>query len=89
MGTQLLLVNPVCLVLHTAAAVQFFKGRCYNEENALIQQYGEEYIAYAARKPTGIPFVDGMGGFMRTRLQQRAAIDRDRVLEMAAVDRTR
>merc|ERR1711862_667253 len=46
-STQLVLGNPVCLVLYAMVAWKFFAGRIPQEERLLIQFFGDEYIQYA------------------------------------------
>lgn len=58
-GTQLLLCNPICLVGYTLASWHFFEDRITDEEEFLIQFFGDEYVEYKRRVPTGIPFIKG------------------------------
>lgn len=58
-GTQLLLCNPICLVGYTLASWRFFEDRIIDEEELLIQFFGDEYVEYKRRVPTGIPFIKG------------------------------
>ena len=58
-GTQVLLVNPVCAAFYTAASWTFFKERVRFEEMTLINFFDEEYINYQKSVPTGLPFIKG------------------------------
>ena len=58
-GTQLLLCNPICLVGYTVASWHFFEDRIIDEEELLIQFFGDEYVEYKRRVGTGIPFIKG------------------------------
>jgi len=61
-GTQVVLVNPVCVVGYAAAAFFFFRGRIYVEEYTLIMFFGQSYLEYQKRVPTGIPLIPGYEG---------------------------
>ena len=61
-GTQLILCNPVCAVLYAIAAWLFFKDRIEDEEEMLLQFFGNEYLDYSRRVPTGLPFIKGYSG---------------------------
>jgi protein-S-isoprenylcysteine O-methyltransferase len=58
-GTQLTLLNPVCLVAYTWASWNFFKERIDVEEVTLINFFQQEYVDYQKRVSTGIPFIKG------------------------------
>ena len=59
-GTQLILVNPVCFVAYTVISWLFFKERIYVEEYTLYQFFGESYHAYKQKVPySGLPFISG------------------------------
>ncbi|GME71637.1 unnamed protein product [Ambrosiozyma monospora] len=57
LGTQLLLLNPVSVVLFAAALYIFFSRRIRYEEYTLLRFFGDEYAAYMQRTPVGIPFI--------------------------------
>ncbi|XP_042335727.1 protein-S-isoprenylcysteine O-methyltransferase [Sceloporus undulatus] len=59
-GTQVLLCNPICAVGYTLASWRFFRERIEEEEMTLIHFFGEEYLAYKRRVPTGLPFISGV-----------------------------
>lgn len=58
-GTQILLVNPLCSILYPIAAFIFFKRRVYVEEQSLITFFGDDYRAYQREVSTGLPFIYG------------------------------
>lgn len=51
-GTQILLQNPICIVLFALLSRSFFKERIAYEEETLVKFFGSEYKAY--RKKVGI-----------------------------------
>ena len=59
LGTQLLLVNPLCSVMYPIAAYHFFRDRVYSEELSLVAFFGDGYRAYQREVPTGLPFIYG------------------------------
>ncbi|KAI5693238.1 hypothetical protein M8J75_011558 [Diaphorina citri] len=58
-GTQMVLVNPFCMVAYTLASWQFFNSRIYIEEESLVKFFGADYIAYQRRVKIWIPFIQG------------------------------
>ena len=58
-GTQVILLNPFCMVAYAAASWKFFSDRIYTEEMTLVQFFGEKYVEYQQRVGTGIPFIEG------------------------------
>jgi len=54
-GTQILLFNPLGVVLYSMASFSFMKDRIQHEEDTLIEQYGQDYVNYRKRTPVGIP----------------------------------
>lgn len=56
-GTQVMLCNPVCVVAFALVTWRFFSRRIPYEEYFLRQFFGSQYIEYARRVPSGIPFV--------------------------------
>nr|VZI46511.1 unnamed protein product [Spirometra erinaceieuropaei] len=46
LGTQLLLLNPICSIFYPLAAYTFFKGRIDSEEASLIRFFGDAYRRY-------------------------------------------
>lgn len=54
-GTQVLLCNPICIVLYAYSAWIFFKSRIPYEESLLVKFYGTEYVDYMSRTVIGIP----------------------------------
>ncbi|KAM4702736.1 protein-S-isoprenylcysteine O-methyltransferase [Rhinophrynus dorsalis] len=59
-GTQVLLCNPLCLVGYTLASWRFFRERIEEEEFSLIHFFGEQYLEYKKKVPTGLPFIKGV-----------------------------
>jgi len=57
LGTQLVLSNPVSLVLYAFAAHSFFYDRIPKEEYKLTEFFGQEYRDYAKRVPIRMPFI--------------------------------
>ena len=58
-ATQLILVNPVCLVAYALASWSFFKIRIEEEEVTLVNFFGKEYVDYKTCVPSGLPFING------------------------------
>ncbi|XP_063708224.1 protein-S-isoprenylcysteine O-methyltransferase [Culicoides brevitarsis] len=58
-GTQLILANPVCIVIYAVASWKFFNDRIFMEEITLLNFFGEEYYQYQQKVPTGLPFIKG------------------------------
>ncbi|XP_055698699.1 protein-S-isoprenylcysteine O-methyltransferase [Phlebotomus papatasi] len=58
-GTQIVLVNPVCTILYSIVAWLFFRDRVYVEEITLLNFFGEEYVEYQKKVGTGLPFIHG------------------------------
>lgn len=54
-----MLLNPISIVGFAFAAYLFFKDRIPYEEELLVEFFGMQYVAYAARTPILIPFVEG------------------------------
>lgn len=51
-GTQLLMLNPICILLFAVLSYKFFKDRISFEEELLIEFFGNEYELY--RKKVGL-----------------------------------
>lgn len=59
-STQVILCNPVCVILYTLATFKFFEDRIPHEELMLFQFFGDEYETYKKHVTfSGIPFVSG------------------------------
>ena len=56
-GSQLLLLNPLCACAYTLAVGAFFSDRIAGEEAALRRFFGARYDEYARRTIVGIPLV--------------------------------
>ncbi|KAJ7638920.1 ICMT-domain-containing protein [Roridomyces roridus] len=57
LGTQVVLLNPVCFVGYALVTWRFFSRRVRAEETALVKFFGDEYVDYRKRVGTGIPLV--------------------------------
>jgi protein-S-isoprenylcysteine O-methyltransferase len=57
-GSQLMLLNPICTVLYTYVSWKFFSDRIPYEESMLCQMF-PDYPAYARSVPIGIPGIQG------------------------------
>ncbi|XP_015910979.1 protein-S-isoprenylcysteine O-methyltransferase [Parasteatoda tepidariorum] len=58
-GTQVTLQNPFCSIVYAAASWRFFKQRVVEEEITLLNFFGEDYVNYQRKVPTGLPFING------------------------------
>ena len=45
-GSQLILVNPICLLAYAYVSFSFFNERIYCEEFMLLKFFGNEYREY-------------------------------------------
>ncbi|XP_063064494.1 protein-S-isoprenylcysteine O-methyltransferase [Engraulis encrasicolus] len=59
-GTQVMLCNPICILGYTLASWRFFRERIEEEEISLIHFFGDDYIEYKRRVPSGLPFIRGI-----------------------------
>jgi len=57
-GTQVLLVNPICLAAYSIASFRFFYERIPYEEQILVRFFGADYVAYRKRTYIGIPLLE-------------------------------
>ncbi|KAL3228144.1 hypothetical protein MRX96_004058 [Rhipicephalus microplus] len=58
-GTQVVLVNPICTVAYAVASWKFFRTRVEEEEITLLTFFGEDYVQYQRQTCTGLPFICG------------------------------
>ncbi|PVD36671.1 hypothetical protein C0Q70_03657 [Pomacea canaliculata] len=58
-GTQIMLLNPLCMVGYAVVSWRFFNERIYDEERHLLNFFGEDYLNYQRLTPTGLPFIKG------------------------------
>ncbi|KAE8023014.1 hypothetical protein FH972_008770 [Carpinus fangiana] len=56
-GTQIMLCNPVSTIAFVVVVWRFFAQRIPYEEYFLRQFFGSQYVEYAQRVPSGVPFV--------------------------------
>jgi protein-S-isoprenylcysteine O-methyltransferase len=57
-GGQIVLHNPICLVIFTIVSWKFFYDRIKYEEYTLLSFFGQDYDRYRKRTPIWIPFID-------------------------------
>ncbi|ALC44308.1 ste14 [Drosophila busckii] len=58
-GTQIILMNPICICIYTLVSWLFFHDRIYVEEYSLLNFFQSDYVRYQKRVPTGLPFIQG------------------------------
>lgn len=58
-GTQLILMNPLCIPAYAIASWLFFRERIFVEESMLLSFFGQQYCDYQQQVGTGIPFIEG------------------------------
>lgn len=58
-GTQIILLNPICICLYTIVSWKFFKDRIFVEEITLLNFFGVQYYEYQQKVPAGLPFIKG------------------------------
>lgn len=58
-GTQVILCNPVCIILYTIVSWKFFHARIFMEEITLVNFFQQKYLDYQKRTCTGVPFIRG------------------------------
>ncbi|ORZ08010.1 Isoprenylcysteine carboxyl methyltransferase family-domain-containing protein, partial [Lobosporangium transversale] len=57
LGSQLMMMNPICFVGYGAVLHYFFSDRIFQEEQLLIRFFGQDYRDYKAKTKTGLPFI--------------------------------
>jgi len=55
--TQVLLFNPICIVVYAYLSWEFFTDRIKDEESTLVRDFKDDYTKYKQRVPVGIPFI--------------------------------
>ncbi|XP_011186419.1 protein-S-isoprenylcysteine O-methyltransferase [Zeugodacus cucurbitae] len=58
-GTQIILLNPVCILIYTVVSWKFFHDRIFMEEITLLNFFRSDYHKYQQNVPTGLPFIKG------------------------------
>lgn len=58
-GTQITLLNPLCLAVYALASWSFFRERVFAEEMTLVSFFGARYASYQRAVPTGLPLIHG------------------------------
>ncbi|XP_013170109.1 PREDICTED: protein-S-isoprenylcysteine O-methyltransferase [Papilio xuthus] len=58
-GTQIILLNPICVVVYALTSWTFFRERVYAEEMTLLGFFGIHYDEYQKKVGTGLPFILG------------------------------
>lgn len=54
-GSQIMLMNPVCVILFTVTSYKFFKDRIVYEEKLLVDFFSDDYKAYRERVGLRMP----------------------------------
>ena len=57
-GGQVVLTNPICLMIFTIISLRFFYNRIKFEEYTMLSYFGSEYQDYYKRTPILIPFME-------------------------------
>lgn len=58
-GSQILVVNPICIIGYTIVSWSFFNQRVFYEEITLLNFFGNVYYDYQQTTGTGLPFIKG------------------------------
>jgi protein-S-isoprenylcysteine O-methyltransferase len=58
-GTQVIMINPVCAVAYALVCWNFFNDRIYHEEMTLLNFFGEDYVSYQEKVGICLPFIKG------------------------------
>ena len=69
-GTQVMCVNPICIVGFTVVLYIFFKRRIISEEFYLISFFGQSYLEYRNKVPILIPCIN----LTQTKIQEALSI---------------
>ncbi|KAF9432064.1 hypothetical protein BGZ76_011307 [Entomortierella beljakovae] len=57
LGSQIMLMNPICMIGFAGALYYFFSERIQHEEQLLVRFFGQDYRDYRDRTRTGLPFI--------------------------------
>jgi protein-S-isoprenylcysteine O-methyltransferase len=57
LGTQLVLCNPLCVLLYALVSWKFFRDRIAFEESTLLHFFKDKYREYVQHSYVGIPFI--------------------------------
>ena len=60
LGTQVVLLNPICFVFYGYVLWVSFNESIYDEEESLLYFFGNGYSDYQMNVPVGIPFIQGV-----------------------------
>lgn len=74
-GTQVILMNPVCMIGFGLASWNFFRERIYIEEIMLIKFFGGNYVEYQKKVGTGLPFISGFQYSRNTNIKLKEDYD--------------
>eukprot|EP01095_Lingulamoeba_sp_RSL-Kostka_P011358 TRINITY_DN4296_c2_g1_i1.p1 TRINITY_DN4296_c2_g1~~TRINITY_DN4296_c2_g1_i1.p1 ORF type:complete len:177 (-),score=36.31 TRINITY_DN4296_c2_g1_i1:155-685(-) len=79
-GTQIILCNPICAIGFGFVAYKFFEDRLIDEEEALVEMFGESYEIYREKVPI-IPFFiqEKPGGIVK-----RGSIQKPKQVQISA-----
>ncbi|KAK9737644.1 Isoprenylcysteine carboxyl methyltransferase (ICMT) family [Popillia japonica] len=58
-GTQIILLNPLCTLAYAYVSWIFFRDRINIEELTLLNFFGEEYYNYQKKVGSGLPLIEG------------------------------
>ncbi|KAF7269411.1 isoprenylcysteine carboxylmethyltransferase ste14 [Rhynchophorus ferrugineus] len=58
-GTQILLLNPICIPAYAIVSWIFFNSRISTEEEMLLKFFNQQYVNYQKKVGTGLPFIKG------------------------------
>ena len=59
LGTQVVLLNPICFCIYVSVVWVNFNKSIYDEEESLLKVFDNAYSDYQTKVPAGIPFIRG------------------------------